>query len=103
MIIIVIGGVRSNEKGRKSGRLRINLLRCCLQEGEDSLKFIHEAIFIKNCPGHQLHKFFDCLHSIYEQLQSTLVVTIRDTTISSLLRFDLMESIMPVSSTNLSA
>lgn len=51
MFIIVIGGVRSNDKRRKSGRLRINLLRCCLQEGEGSLEFIHKAIFIKNWPG----------------------------------------------------
>ena len=36
------------------------------------------------------------------KLQSTMVITIRDATISLLLRFDLMESIMPVSSVNLS-
>ena len=35
-------------------------------------------------------------------VQSTLVITIRDITISSLLRFGPMESIMPVPSINLS-
>lgn len=35
-------------------------------------------------------------------LQTTLVIMIRDTTISSLLRFDSMESITPVHSVNLS-
>lgn len=35
-----------------------------------------------------------------ERLQSTLVITIRDKTISSLSRFDPMKSIMPVLSVN---
>ena len=65
MFIIVIGGVRSNERGRKSGRLRINLPRGCFQEREGSLGFIHKAILIENCPGDQLHRFLEIHCCLY--------------------------------------